>query len=61
MPKSQTKLVALGDSLTQGFHSGAIFQTDWSYPAMIARSMNLAIPTQFRIPRFAGSGLPLNI
>ncbi len=61
MTKTQTKLVAIGDSLTQGFQSGAIFLTDWSYPAMIARSMNLQIPTEFRIPRFPGSGLPLNI
>ncbi|MDP9317320.1 MAG: lipase [Chloroflexota bacterium] len=55
------KVVAIGDSLTQGFQSGAIFQTEWSYAAMIARSMNLQIPIEFRIPRFPGTGLPLNI
>ena len=55
------RLVALGDSLTQGFQSGAIFHTEWSYPAMIARSLGLNLPLEFRFPRFPGSGLPLNI
>ncbi len=55
------KLVAIGDSLTQGFQSGAIFKTDWSFPAMIARSMGLNIPDDFPVPTFEGSGLPLNI
>ncbi|RCJ25612.1 lipase [Nostoc minutum NIES-26] len=55
------KLVAIGDSLTQGFQSGAIYRTDWSFPAIIARSMGLELPNDFRIPRFPGSGLPLNI
>jgi lysophospholipase L1-like esterase len=32
-----TPLIALGDSLTQGFQHGAIRRTDWSYPAMVAR------------------------
>lgn len=55
------RLVALGDSLTQGFQSGAILQTAWSYPALIARSLGLHIPDDFRVPHFPGSGLPLNI
>jgi hypothetical protein len=55
------RLVALGDSLTQGFQSGAIFQTAWSYPALIARSLGMRIPDDFRVPHFPGSGLPLNI
>lgn len=55
------KLVALGDSLTQGFQSGAIFNTEWSFPALIARAMLLPLPDAFRFPRFPGSGLPLNI
>jgi hypothetical protein len=55
------KLVALGDSLTQGFQSGAIFNTEWSFPALIARAMLLPLPDGFRFPRFPGSGLPLNI
>ncbi len=55
------KLVAIGDSLTQGFQSGAILKTEWSYPAMIARAIGLSVPTDFRIPSFFGSGLPINI
>ena len=55
------KLVAIGDSLTQGFQSGAILKTEWSYPSMIARSFGLSVPTDFRIPSFFGSGLPINI
>jgi len=55
------KLVALGDSLTQGFQSGAIFRTDLSYPALIARSFGLRVPYEFRVPSFPGSGLPLNL
>ncbi|NJL48194.1 MAG: lipase [Leptolyngbyaceae cyanobacterium SM2_5_2] len=55
------KLVAIGDSLTQGFQSGAIFRTDLSYPALMARSMGLKIPSEFPIPSFPGSGLPFNI
>jgi lysophospholipase L1-like esterase len=56
------KLVAIGDSLAQGFQSGAIYRTDLSFPAMIARSMSLSIPSNFPIPPlFPGSGLPFNI
>lgn len=55
------KLVAIGDSLTQGFQSGAILKTEWSYPTMIARALGLSVPTDFRIPSFFGSGLPINI
>ena len=55
------KLVAIGDSLTQGFHSGAILRTDWSYPAMIARAMGLSVPGEFRVPRIPSLGLPLNL
>uniref|UniRef100_UPI003593DDA5 SGNH/GDSL hydrolase family protein n=1 Tax=Chamaesiphon sp. TaxID=2814140 RepID=UPI003593DDA5 len=55
------KLVAIGDSITQGFQSGAILKTEWSYPAMIARTLGLSVPTDFRIPSFFGSGLPINI
>lgn len=55
------KIVAIGDSLTQGFQSGAILRTTWSYPAMIARSMGLNTPNDFPIPTFPGTGLPLNI
>jgi lysophospholipase L1-like esterase len=55
------RLVALGDSMTQGFMSGAIFATDLSYPALIAREMGLDL-SDFRVPSFsAHGGLPVNL
>lgn len=55
------RLVVLGDSMSQGFMSGAIFATDLSYPALIAREMGLD-SSQFRIPSFnAHGGLPVNL
>jgi hypothetical protein len=57
------KLVAIGDSLTQGFQHLAISRPEWSYPAMIARALGIA-PAQFRLPEFGPpelGGLPLNI
>jgi GDSL-like Lipase/Acylhydrolase len=55
------RLVAIGDSLTQGFHSLAITNTDQSYPAMIASAMGLAVD-EFRLPDFRGrGGLPLSV
>ena len=55
------RLVTIGDSLTQGFMSGAISRTDISYPALLARALGLSVPRDFRVPSFPGSGLPLNI
>jgi GDSL-like Lipase/Acylhydrolase len=56
------RLVAIGDSLTQGFHSFAITNTDQSYPAVIARAMGLDIQRDFRLPDFRGrGGLPCSI
>jgi len=53
------KLVAIGDSLTQGFTSGSIYQTEFSYPAMIAQCLGDA---NFRSADFTGEGgFPLNI
>jgi hypothetical protein len=55
------RLVTLGDSLTQGFQSGAIFKTDISYPALIAHELGLSAEA-FRFPRFDGfGGIGLNI
>lgn len=59
MPK--LKLAAIGDSLTQGFRSGAIVNTAWSFPAIVARSLGLSVPVDFRVPTFGTLGLPLNI
>lgn len=54
-------LVAIGDSLTQGVQSGSVFKPELSFPALIAESMGLNVPTDFRVPSFPGSGLPFNI
>ena len=35
-PTPSHRLVTVGDSLTHGFQSGAIFRTELSYPAIIA-------------------------
>ena len=54
------RLVAVGDSLTHGFQSGAIYNTDISFPAIIASELG-SYP-QFRHPQYPGfGGIPLNI
>jgi hypothetical protein len=54
------RLVTIGDSLTHGFQSGAIYNTDLSYPAIIA--WELGWYDHFRFPRYPGfGGIPLNI
>jgi hypothetical protein len=54
------RLVTLGDSLTHGFQSGAIFNTDLSWPKLVA--WELGWDREFRHPRYDGfGGLPLNI
>jgi hypothetical protein len=57
----QHRLVAIGDSLTHGFQSGAIFNTDHSYPMLIAKE--LGWDKNFRHPTYEGpgDGLPLNL
>ena len=53
------RLVALGDSLTSGFQSGAVFATDLSYPAIIAHELGWR---GHRRPRYGGpGGLPFNL
>jgi hypothetical protein len=54
------RLVALGDSLTHGYQSGAVFNTQISYPAIIAQAMGWK---EFRYPAYSspGEGLPLNV
>lgn len=55
------RLVAIGDSLTQGFHSLAVTNTDQSYPALIARAMGLGV-RDFLLPDFTGrGGMPLSV
>ncbi len=54
------RLVVIGDSLSHGFQSGAVFNTDLSYAAIIAYELGWL--GQFRYPRYPGrGGLPLNI
>jgi hypothetical protein len=54
------RLVAIGDSLTHGFQSGAIYNTRLSYPMIIA--WELGWDEHMRVPTYDGfGGLPLNI
>lgn len=54
------RLVSIGDSLTHGFQSFAIFNTDLSYPALIAAQ--LGCYDTFRHPEYRRyGGLPLNL
>ncbi len=54
------RLVTIGDSLTHGFQSGAIHNTDLSYPVLVAKA--LGWESQFRRPQYPGyGGLPLNL
>lgn len=56
----KNRLVVIGDSLSHGFQSGAIFHTDISYPAIIARELGWY--DQFRFPTYpAFGGIPFNI
>src|SRR5215210_9528561 len=56
----RNRLVTIGDSLTHGFQSGAIFNTDLSWPMIIAREMGWQ--KFFRYPNYFGyGGLPLNV
>lgn len=52
-------LVTVGDSLTHGMSSGAVFATHLSWPAQVAR----ALQAPFVVPTYGGplGGLPLNI
>ncbi len=59
-PQAKHRLVVLGDSLSHGFQSAAIFNTDLSYPAIIARVLGWY--DNFRHPEYrAFGGLPLNL
>lgn len=55
------RLVAVGDSLTHGFQSGAIFNTALSCPAIVAYELGWL--EHFRYPVYdgPGDGLPVNI
>ncbi|MDQ3905946.1 MAG: hypothetical protein M3300_11015 [Actinomycetota bacterium] len=53
-------LVTVGDSLTHGVSSGAVFRTDLSWPALVAAGLGLP---QFTVPTYGGplDGLPFNL
>ncbi|HBB32117.1 MAG TPA: hypothetical protein DDZ80_18740 [Cyanobacteria bacterium UBA8803] len=55
------RLVTIGDSLTHGFQSGAIFNTDLSYPAIIAWEMGWDNSFRHPAPYGGWGGLPLNL
>lgn len=59
--QSRHRLVALGDSFTQNFQSGALQDNSWSHPTMIARALGTL--NNFRYPTTIGpaGGAPLNI
>ncbi len=59
-PVPPHRLVALGDSLTHGFQSGAVFATDLSWPAVVAHELGWR--DGYRYPRYPGfGGLPFNL
>lgn len=54
------RLVVIGDSVSHGFQSGAVFNTDVSWPAVVAYELGWF--DHFRYPRYPGvGGLPLNL
>jgi hypothetical protein len=57
------RLVTIGDSITQGFMSGAIFRTHLSWPAIVADELGFG--ARFRFPTYERSdgpgGLPLDL
>lgn len=58
------RLVTMGDSLTQGFMSGAIHRTDLSWPALVAFEMGLSA-REFTYPTYewptGPGGLPVDL
>jgi hypothetical protein len=57
----QHRLVTIGDSVTHGFQSGAIFNTRLSYPMLIARELGWSDKLRFPSYNSPGDGLPLNL
>jgi hypothetical protein len=62
--KASHRLVTIGDSLTHGFMSGAIYRTDLSWPAIVAYELGLQ-SDDFRFPVYewptGPGGLPLDL
>lgn len=64
----RNRLVTLGDSVTQGFMSGAVFRTELSWPAMVAYELGLSLGrpgSEFRYPGYeppdGPGGLPFDL
>lgn len=55
------KLFTIGDSVSQGFMSGAAARTDLCYSILIARSMHLTGTDYVHSPHWGADGLPLNL
>jgi hypothetical protein len=54
------RLVVLGDSLSQGMQSGAVYSTDLAWPAIVAGELGWL--DSYRYPVYGGpGGLPLNL
>src|SRR3954471_16563134 len=54
------RLVVLGDSLSHGFQSGAVFKTALSCPAIVAHELGWL--DSYRSPVYGGAGgLPFNL
>ena len=54
------RLVTIGDSLTHGFQHGAIYNTDWSWPAIVARQLGATL-THPHDAADGGGGNPINL
>ncbi|TIC88550.1 hypothetical protein E8D34_02355 [Nocardioides sp. GY 10113] len=63
-PDARHRLVTVGDSLTQGFMSGAVHRTDLSWPALVAYELGLPAGA-FTFPTYewptGPGGLPLDL
>lgn len=58
--QSKHKIVALGDSIPQGFHNGGIYRTELGFPALLSRSLDPEF--KMRLPSFtAQAGIPVNL
>jgi hypothetical protein len=59
------RLVTIGDSITQGFMSAAIFRTDLSWPSIVAFELGLPLGVGFRYPVYepptGPGGLPFDL
>jgi hypothetical protein len=59
MPRN--RLVTIGDSLTQGFQSGAILHTEISWPRIVAWEMGWDRRFRYPVYRDPNGGMPLNL